>query len=106
MRIPKKINLGGRIYTVKYGTEKQYPELSRWSAFINYPLRIIVIKKDKQNSEDFNMECFLHEVIHGILEGMYERKLNDNEQFVQLFSRFLHMFLEDLENQKCLPTNK
>lgn len=53
------------------------------------------IKIDKNISEDMKKETLLHEIIHGILEKLNYREINEDEQKVHSIASTMYLVLKE-----------
>jgi hypothetical protein len=93
VNIPKSFQLFGSTYTVEI--EDNLRENTGNEADHSYRLKRIRLQTvSEANTKDAQEHAFLHEVVHAILTQMNESVLNDNEQFVDIFSGLLHQMIK------------
>ena len=85
--LPKKIKIGEKWYSVEVvEAMRNKGEMGR----VYYDERRIELGKRTQRGIPIRLsalhETFWHELVHAILHGMGEHKLNDRENFVEEFS--------------------
>lgn len=93
--IPKSFSLAGQEFRVVWDT--RYLERDCLMGSINYHTNTVTLTetvKDTVLPKDKVEQVFFHELVHGILYSMREEKLNNDEQFVDTFSTFLHQALK------------
>lgn len=95
INIPKKFNLLGHTYKVKFVKKVD----SRDSpGDIDPNTKIIRLKKSsKSHSKDLVEETFFHEMIHGILDELEYGNLSNDEQLVERVGRALHQVFKSSE---------
>lgn len=89
MKIPKQINILGLTYAVEEVEVVSKGELLLGQ--INYLEQTIRI--DKSLSEDRKGQVFMHELLHGILEGLGMAELNENENALQSIAAAMYHIL-------------
>lgn len=93
-----QINIQGIIYRIR--VENNLIRDSGAQAEINFVDRIIRIDSEIYGTDRGNI-ALLHEVIHGILEGLCFEEENENEHLIQCLAVSLYqIFREDIE--KCI----
>lgn len=97
-KIPKKIKLFGTTYNIiwdnKRLNDKEVYGLCDKSK--NQIILSTTFGLDKL-AEDRIIETYYHELVHAILEAMFERELSSNEQFVDIFSKLIRQAIESAE---------
>ena len=83
-RLPRKVKVGDKWYSIEVA---QAMKRKAHMGEINYNERRIQLLA---KSYPLMQETFWHELTHAILEDMGEHKLNNNERFVEEFSRRLY----------------
>ena len=92
LSIPSQIKVGGQIIqvkTVKFAPNNNLGTSNITSGEIFIADCFKVGDKEIKVSDTSQINTFLHEVIHAILDTMGEFKLSSNEKFVSCFSGFL-----------------
>ena len=93
VRIPKAFTLGGTRITTEY--KAQVDEHNTLAGAACYDDQKVVLLSTMVG--DHREQVFCHELVHHILHKMGESKLRGNEQFVDVFSTFLHQYLKTAE---------
>lgn len=89
MKLPETVNLLGINYQVKEVelVNKNTP----CDGEINY--QTLEIKIDKELADDKKSQVFMHEILHGLFEGLGMTELRDDEKAVQsLATALYHLF--------------
>lgn len=89
MKIPEKIKIGGKVYTVEI-TNKMNLGINNVSAEIVYD--DLVIRVSQQNQSKMEAD-FLHELVHGILYHLGYR--DHDEKNVDELAHCLYMVIQD-----------
>ena len=92
--IPSSFRLAGHTVTVKMIAEKDWADdevAGYWNS------QNLTISVPDWFSESRVQQIFCHELVHAILHTMDERKLNDNEKFVDVFGSLLHQVWTTVE---------
>lgn len=92
LSIPSQIKVGGQtiqIKTVKFAPDNNLGTSNITSGEIFLADYFKAGEKEMRVSDTSQINTFLHEVIHAILDTMGEFKLSNNEKFVSCFSGFL-----------------
>ncbi len=94
--IPTQINILGLTYSVnEVEVVNKYEPLKGQIDYIKDEILI-----DKTLNSDAKMQTFIHEVLHGILEGLGLYELNENETLVQSLSTALHQVQSAFKEDK------
>lgn len=89
MKIPEKIKIGGKVYTVEI-TNKMDIGINNVSAEIIYSDLVIRVSPQAQGKMEAD---FLHEVTHGILEHLGYK--DHDEKRVDELAQALYMVIQD-----------
>ena len=89
MKIPEKIKIGGKVYTVEI-TNKMDLGINNVSAEIIYSDLVIRVSPQAQGKMEAD---FLHEVTHGILEHLGYK--DHDEKRVDELAQALYMVIQD-----------
>ena len=89
MNIPKKLKIGGKVYTVEI-TDKLFLGNANVSAEIMYNDLVIRVSPQAQGKMEAD---FLHELIHGILDHLGYR--DHDEKRVDELAQALYMVIVD-----------
>lgn len=89
MKIPEKIKIGGKVYTVEI-TNKMDLGINNVSAEIIYGDLVIRVSPQAQGKMEAD---FLHEVTHGILEHLGYK--DHDEKRVDELAQALYMVIQD-----------
>jgi len=89
LAIPKEFTLIGKKITVEHGNAKLDKDVHGEARYLEDK---IILSDNDELSERFKLQTFYHEVVHFILNEMGEAKLNNNEKFVDIFSKLLTEF--------------
>ncbi len=92
MKIPEKVKIGGKTYTVEI-TDKMDMGISNVSAEILYNDLIIRISPQAKQKMEAD---FLHELVHGILDHLGYK--NHDEKNVDEIAQSLYMVIQDNPN--------
>lgn len=87
-RLPRRVRVGGKLYSVEVA---QALARKHHIGEIDYEAKRISIVAKRF---PLMQETFWHELTHAILEDMGEHKLNNNEQFVEAFSKRLYQAIK------------
>jgi len=93
MRLPKKVNIGGKVYVVK-----RNPSLSEGHGRINTAERVIEVGSKTKNPT-IAFETFIHEVIEGsLLENTfrYARDADPDDFFYSMNHAEMSRFADDI----------
>lgn len=104
-KLPKKIKIGSRIYTIKFKKRLLASDgVTRLAGQVNHSSR--VIKIDPRRHDDAKRDTLLHEVIHACCDLV---ELDHDEKFVDAFAGAFSAALNDnpkflkLWRKKCKP---
>lgn len=95
MKIPSSVKIGGNIFDIVYTDNFDLGKVNV-NGEISYQKRQIRLAPDLNEQEQ--QITFVHELIHGILQFMGEKELNDDEQMVEKIAQIINMFLVDNPN--------
>lgn len=98
MKIPKSFQLAGK--TIKVGFDESLLHKDDCYGVTIYREERIDIQpscKNRPITKTKLEQTFCHELIHWILHSMGDHEKNKNEQFVELFSIFLHQALNSMK---------
>lgn len=89
MRIPKKVKIGGKIYTVEI-TDKLFMGSAEYSGEILYEDLIIRVKPNAPGKMEGD---FIHELLHGIASHL--GYINHDEKKIEELASALYMVIQD-----------
>lgn len=92
LSIPSQIKVGGQtlqVKTVKFAPNNNLGTSNITSGEILLADYVEAGDKEMKVSDTSQINTFLHEVTHAVLDTMGEFKLSNNEKFVSCFSGFL-----------------
>jgi hypothetical protein len=94
MVIPNKVKIGGITYDVVQMPAGEYlkPDGNVWGEIFYHKAAIFL---ESNVADEYKEQCFVHELIHGILNAMGRTDLRSDEQFVEPFSQVLYQVLKD-----------
>lgn len=95
MKIPSSVKIGGNIFDVVYTDNFDLGKVNV-NGEISYQKRQIRLAPNLDKQEQ--QVTFIHELIHGILQFMGEKELNNDEQMVEKIAQIINMFLVDNPN--------
>ena len=95
MKIPSKIRIGGQDIEVCV-VERIEDEKLGQICLAEGKMLIADNFSTKKQSDTSKANTFVHEVVHGILDIMYENELSGNEKFVSTFSSFMVDVVEEI----------
>jgi len=93
LMLPIEFELFGTTYTVVFDNDKCNYSKEYGSA--SYSMSKITLSTTDGNdklSDDKIKQTFYHELVHSILDSMHERKLSNDEKFVDTFANLLHQY--------------
>ena len=98
MRIPKRFSVLGHQVTVKFDPESldQLGACGSWSLG-NAVIRLV--PEDSAHNRRMVEHAFCHEWVHCMLEMIGEKKLSENEKFVDLLAGVLHQSLSSMQGE-------
>lgn len=87
-KIPNEFTVGGQ--DIKVQLVNRIPYNVGEACLSTGTIKIALTNGSEEiNTESYNLNTFLHEVTHTILDTMGEKELSSNEKFVSTFSSFL-----------------
>ena len=101
IKIPKSFFLYSRKFKVEF--DKKLIDESNWTGMAAFREKKIKLQPltEANNREQIDVEqTFFHELTHWILHEAEYEKLNDNEIFVERFSKLLHQALSTAEYEE------
>ena len=96
--IPDRFKLFGETIEVIY--DKELNNQDSCNGVANYRYSTIELQPNTEaipRTAESIEQSYLHEVTHFILNAIEEKKLRDDEKFIELFSRALHQVLTTSE---------
>lgn len=93
MKIPKRFQLMGQVYTVRILRNSDWKDPEAVGLFDNASRQILILKADLPTMQ----QVFLHEAEHAILLAMGRDDLYKDEAFVDLHAGLLHQLLTSAE---------
>lgn len=93
MKIPKEFKLHGQ--TIKVVLDQDMSHREGNAGVSSYTENRIYIQPDNNGAKVSKTQidhCFLHELVHHILNAMGEDELRGNEKFVDVFAALLHQY--------------
>lgn len=91
-KIPKKFNLFGETYNVKY-----LVKIDKENSVGEYDPVKNTIKIKKGLLPEQEVQTFLHEIVHCILDNLGYKNLHEDEVFVDTFAKALHQVLKTMK---------
>ena len=95
MVIPKKIRIGGQDISV-VNKERLDNDILGEICLAEGVLQIADTFRNIKQSESSQINTFIHEIVHGILDTMGESKLSKSERFVCTFASLLVDPIEEI----------
>ena len=95
MKIPNKIRIGGQDINISI-KEHLVDEKLGTMCLASGELEIAEKFHEYNQSESSQVNTFIHEVVHGVLDTMGENKLAYNEKFVTIFASLLVDVIEEI----------
>lgn len=95
IKIPKQFDLFGCTWKVEFNNTR-CNDLTAYG-YCDYTTKTILLSDLELNNtltEDLIIQTYIHEIIHAILDSMYERELSKNEKFVDMFSQLLYQLFK------------
>ena len=105
MKIPSKIRIGGQDIEVCV-VERIEDEKLGQICLAEGKLLIADNFSTRKQSDTSKANTFVHEVVHGILDIMYENELSGNEKFVSTFSSFMVDVVEEIIKTNSVKDNE
>ena len=96
MKIPRKIRIGGQELTVECPEKLDSSKLGTCCLYAGY-IKIARNCDGNPQTESSQMNTFLHETVHGILDTMGRGDLSGDEVFVNSFAGFLTEMMRSWE---------
>ncbi len=100
MKIPKIIQIAGRVFDVEYDDELNN-EQGNHATFNADKCKIIIqpsCKGNERNIQGIHIS-FLHEIVHAISKTTANRKLYEDEQFTEQFAELLYQVIKQIEGK-------
>lgn len=91
-KIPKKFNLFGETYIVKYVVK-----IDEEDSVGEYDPEKNTIKIKKGLLPEQQVQTFLHEIVHCILDNLGYKNLHEDEILVDTFAKALHQVLKTMK---------
>ena len=95
MKIPNKIRIGGQDINISIKDRLVDDKLGT-ICLASGELNIAEKFHEYNQSESSQVNTFIHEVVHGVLDTMGENKLSSDEKFVSTFSSLLVDVIEEI----------
>ena len=95
MKIPNKIRIGGQDINISI-KEHLVDEKLGTICLASGELNIAEKFHEYNQSESSQVNTFIHEVVHGVLNTMGENKLSSDEKFVSTFASLLVDVIEEI----------
>ena len=95
MKIPSKIRIGGQDLNISI-KDRLADEKLGTICLASGELNIAEKFHEYNQSESSQVNTFIHEVVHGVLDTMGENKLAYNEKFVTIFASLLVDVIEEI----------
>lgn len=95
MKIPSKIRIGGQdidVWIKDHLTDEKLGTICLASGELNIAEKFY----EYNQSESSQVNTFIHEVVHGVLNTMGENKLSSDEKFVTTFASLLVDVIEEI----------
>ena len=104
MKIPSKIRIGGQDINI-YLKDHLFDEKLGTICLASGELNIAEKFHEYNQSESSQVNTFIHEVVHGVLDTMGENKLSSDEKFVTTFASLLVDVIEEIvkvNKEECI----